>query len=244
VAGATASAGRAARTVLRFHDELVAGAPDELTTALSLGLDADGEPTVTVVVCWCGAPADGERVLAGLRALGPPLADTVGLLPYVTLQSAPDAGFPSGRLHYWKSGYLRTLTDAALDALLDFGRRMPAGASGVGLQRLHGAAARVPVGATAFPHRADQYDLLVLAQWSDPAESDRTITWARNFFATLRPHLEDAVYVNNLGSEGPDRTRSAFGPNHGRLAEVKAVYDPANVFRMNQNIPPRPVAPA
>jgi FAD/FMN-containing dehydrogenase len=242
LAGAISYPWPAARAVLRLHDEVVATAPDELTTAVSLGRGPDGDPTLVIVVCWCGEPAGGERVLAPLRAVGPPLADGVGLLPYVALQSAPDEGFPTGRLHYWKSGYLRHLTEAALDTLLEFVPRMPPGASGVGLQRLHGAAARVPVDATAFPHRADQYDLVILAQWADRTDSDRLITWARACFEALRPHLEDAVYVNNLGSEGPDRTRSAFGPNHARLAEVKAAYDPANVFRLNQNIAPRPAA--
>jgi hypothetical protein len=96
----------------------------------------------------------------------------------------------------------------------------------------------VPVDATAFPHRAPQDDLLILAQWEDPARSDEIVAWARDAFATLRPHLEDAVYVNNLGSEGDERVRAAFGSNHARLAELKRRYDPENVFRLNQNVRP------
>jgi Berberine and berberine like len=88
------------------------------------------------------------------------------------------------------------------------------------------------------PHRAEQYDLLILAQWSEPGRTDEHVGWARTAFAALRPHLEDAVYVNNLGTEGPERVRSAYGPNHARLAALKRTYDPANVFRLNQNVPP------
>jgi hypothetical protein len=238
LAGALAYPWAAAGEVLRFHDEFLASAPDELSTVVSLALDPAGQPAVTIAVCWCGTPEDGERVLAPLRAVGPPLADTIGLTSYVDLQSAPDAGFPAGRQHYWKSGYLLNTTDAALDTLLEHVPAMPSVASGVGLQRLHGAASRVAPDATAFPHRRDQYDLLILAQWTDPADSARNIAWVRNLFAAMRPHLQDAVYVNNLGAEEADRVRAAYGSNHPRLAQLKRAYDADNVFRLNQNIAP------
>lgn len=143
-----------------------------------------------------------------------------------------------GRLHYWKSGYLRELTDAAVETLLAVASTVPPGVSGIGLQGLRGAASRVPVEATAFPHRAQQYDFLILAQWTIPAESTRHITWARESFTAMQPHLENAVYVNNLGSEEGDRIRAAYGPNHHRLTELKRRYDPTNTFRLNQNVTP------
>ena len=159
-------------------------------------------------------------------------------MPYTALQSAPDQGFPSGRLHYWKSGYLRDLTDEAIKTLLRFVPQMPSLASGVGLQQMHGVASRVAPSATAFPHRAEQYDFLILSQWSDAADSERNIEWTRALFEAMRPHLEDAVYVNNLGDEGPGRVRAAYGENYPRLAAVKKTYDPDNLFRANQNIAP------
>ena len=238
LAGALTHPWAAARDVLRFHHEYMASAPDELTSDVSLGLDPAGAPAVTILVCWSGDPAEGERVLRPLRSFGPPLDDSIGVLPYLDWQQAPDPRFPRGRLHYWKSGFLRHLTDAALDTLLAIPPTTPTPATGIGLQGLRGAAARVPVDATAFPHRAEQYDLLILAQWSEPGRTDEHVGWARTAFDALRPHLEDAVYVNNLGTEGPERVRSAYGPNHARLAALKRTYDPANVFRLNQNIPP------
>jgi hypothetical protein len=238
LAGGLAFPWAMARDVLAFHHEFMATAPDELTSAVSLALDPAGAPAVSIGLCWCGAPDEGERVLRPLRAFGPPSQDGIAVLPYADWQCAPDAGYPLGRLHYWKSGYLRHLTDAAVDTLLGLVQGMPSGVSGIGLQGLRGAASRVPVDATAFPHRAEQYDFLILAQWSDAGESERNITWARESFAAMRPHLEDGVYVNNLGAEGPDRVRAAYGPNHERLAQLKNVYDPANVFRLNQNVAP------
>ncbi|MGY1640597.1 FAD-binding oxidoreductase [Geodermatophilus sp. SYSU D00703] len=243
LAGAICYPWAAAPDILRFHDDFMTSAPDELSTAVSLARDEAGRPVVTIVVCWCGTPEDGDRVLAPLRAAGPPQADTVGVMSYVALQSAPDVSFPRGRQHYWKSGFLRDPTDAALDTLVQHVPDMPSRASGVGLQHLHGAAGRVAPDATAFPHRADQYDLLILSQWEDPEDSERNIAWTRSLFDAMTPHLQDAVYVNNLGAEGPERVRSAYGPNGPRLAEVKREFDPANVFRLNQNITPESEPP-
>jgi hypothetical protein len=227
-----------AADAVRFHHQFLADAPDELSTSVSLGVDAAGAPVASIGVCWCGDHDEGIAALRSLREFGPPTQDTIVPTSYVALQSAPDDNFPDGHLHYWKSGYLRDLTDTAVETLLAIASAVPPGVSGIGLQGLRGAASRVPVEATAFPHRAEQYDFLILAQWANPAESTRHIGWARESFAAMQPHLENAVYVNNLGSEDGDRIQAAYGPNHQRLAELKHRYDPANVFRLNQNVVP------
>jgi hypothetical protein len=159
-------------------------------------------------------------------------------VPYADWQRGPDPGFPPGRLHYWKAGWLRSLTDAAITTLLDRLRSMPSSFSGIGLQRMGGAAARIAPEATAFAHRAEQYDMLILSQWAGPADSERNIAWTRETFAAMEPHLADAVYVNNLGDEGRARVQAAYGANYGRLVEVKRRYDPDNLFRLNQNVVP------
>jgi hypothetical protein len=147
-------------------------------------------------------------------------------------------GFTFGQFHYWKSGWLGALTDGAIDTLMQFVPQMPSSASGVGLQQMHGAASRVARSATAFPHRAEQYDFLILSQWSDGADSDRNVQWTGALFEAMQPHLEQSVYVNNLGDEGSARIRAAYGKNYPRLAAVKRTYDPDNMFRANQNIEP------
>ena len=106
-------------------------------------------------------------------------------------------------------------------------------------QQMHGAAARVGPTETAFAHRANQHDSMVLSAWTDSADSERNIEWTRSFWEAMQPFAEQGVYVNNLGMEGEDRVKAAYGPNYARLLEVKNKYDPTNFFRMNQNIPPR-----
>ena len=224
--------------VLRFYDDFAKAAPDELSTVASLGLTPAAEPMVSIVVCYCGPIDEGERVLRPLRRFLSPIDDGIQPMPYAVLQSVRDEGFPFGRLHYWKSGWLRELTDGAIETLLRFLPQMPSSASGIGLQQLHGVASRVASSATAFPHRAEQYDFLIGSQWSDAADSDRNLQWTRALFEAMQPHLEESVYVNNLGDEGPGRVRAAYGENYPRLAAVKRAYDPDNLFRANQNIDP------
>jgi hypothetical protein len=224
--------------VLRYYDDFVKAAPDELSTAASLALTPAGEPALSIAVCYCGRLDEGEQLLRPLRTFQSPVEDGIQPMPYTVLQSARDGGFPSGRLHYWKSGWLRDVTDGAIETLMQFVRQMPSSASGVGLQQLHGVASRVAPSATAFPHRAEQYDFLILSQWSDATESDRNVRWTRALFETMQPHLEESVYVNNLGDEGPGRVQAAYGENYPRLAAVKRTYDPDNLFHANQNIDP------
>jgi hypothetical protein len=224
--------------VLRFYDDFVKAAPDELSTAVSLAVTRTGEPTVSIVVCYCGPIDEGEQVLHPLRTFQSPVVDGIQPMPYTALQSARDEGFPSGRLQYWKSGWLRDLTDGAIEILMHFVPQMPSFASGVGLQQMHGVASRIAPSATAFRHRAEQYDFLILSQWSDATDSDRNIEWTDALFEAMQPHLEESVYVNNLGDEGPGRVKAAYGQNYPRLAALKGTLDPDNLFRANQNVDP------
>ena len=224
--------------VLRFYDDFVKSAPDELSTAASLAVNPAGEPTLSIAVCYCGPIAEGEEVLHPLRTFQSPVEDAIQPMPYTVLQSARDEGFPSGRLHYWKSGWLGDLTDDAIEILMQFVPHMPSSASGVGIQQMHGVASRIAPSATAFPHRAEQYDFLILSQWSEAPDSDRNIEWTSALFQAMQPHLKESVYVNNLGDEGIRRVRAAYGENYSRLVALKRTFDPGNLFRANQNIDP------
>ena len=227
-----------AHEVLRFYHGFASGCPDELSTVASLGVSPEGEGVVSVSVCYCGPAEEGERVLRPLREFGSPLADNIQPMAYTALQSAPDAGFPPGRRHYWKSSYLKELSDEAIEVMVRFVSEMPSPTTGVGLQQMHGAASRVDPTATAFPHRDEHYDFLILSQWADPAESERNVEWTRSLFEAMEPSFEGGVYVNNLGDEGEDRVREAYGANYERLLTLKGKYDPTNFFRLNQNIKP------
>jgi hypothetical protein len=122
--------------------------------------------------------------------------------------------------------------------MAEYVSEIPSPATGVGLQQMHGAASRVDPTATAFPHRDEHYDFLILSQWADPAESERNVQWTRSLFEAMEPFFEGGVYVNNLGDEGEDRVREAYGANYERLQALKGKYDPTNLFRLNQNIKP------
>jgi FAD/FMN-containing dehydrogenase len=237
LAGAITYPARKARSALRLFHEFAGACPDELSTALSLSRPGGGELTVSIVVCYAGPFERADRLPEPLRALSP-APDAITAMPYRTLQSSADGGYPPGQQHYWKSGYLTDIDDELIEVLIDFMDRMPSCTSGVGLQQLHGAAARVDPSATAFPHRGDRYDCLILSQWPDPADSEQNIAWTAELFEALAPFLGTGVYVNNLGDEGDDRVRQAYGPNYDRLAALKTAYDPTNLFRHNQNIRP------
>jgi FAD/FMN-containing dehydrogenase len=242
LAGTLSYAPAKAREALRFFDAAASDptlCPDELTLAASLGTGPDRRPVVSITACYCGPIETGERVLRPLRLFSQPESDTIQPMAYIDLQRASDAGFPAGRHQYWKSSYLRTADDSAIDVMLHFLIDNPTPAlSGVGLQQMHGAASRVEPRATAFAHRARQCDFLILSQASDTAEAERNRTWARAFFEAMQPYVQRAVYANNLGEEGAERVRAAYGVNYARLAQIKRKYDPTNLFRYNHNIEP------
>jgi FAD/FMN-containing dehydrogenase len=235
--GLSFSAAKAHDALAAYH-RLTATSPDELSANASIWRGPEGAVGATVAFCHSGDAGIIDNLLRELRAIGPD-TEAIKRTPYVDLQRAADGGFPEGRHHYWKSASLSDLGDAAIANLLDHVAEMPSPASGVALQRLHGAAARVAATATAYPHRQPRYDLLILSQWDGASGDAPNIDWTRRCFAAVEPFLDPAVYVNNLGDEGDLRVRQAYGPNYERLVAVKSVYDPTNLFRHNHNIPPR-----
>jgi FAD/FMN-containing dehydrogenase len=228
-------AGRAT-SVLAFYGEFARACPDELSVNALLAAGPDGSPVVAVGVAWAGDLDAGERTLKPLRAFDHPAADDVAPMSYVQLQSGGDGAFPHGRRHYWKAGFLRRLGPEVIDVLVHFAATRPSPHTILGLQQMHGAAARVPPAETAFAHRHDQWDCLVLTQWDSPADDEENIRWTRECHAALTPHLEPSVYVNDLGADEAGRVRAAYGGNYEQLVAVKAAYDPGNFFRGNQNV--------
>lgn len=227
-----------ARRFLRFALDVSASAPDELTMKPVLLTLPDGTPAGAVNLCYCGRLSEGEHIVRQLRAFGAPLFDSVQPTSYVAVQSMLDGGAPPGNRHYWKSSFVRQLTDDGVEISVDFMSRKPSPMTFAYLQHAHGATIRVKPSETAFSHRADSYDFAIISQWSDPADDERNVTWTREFFDAMHAEVERGVYVNNLGDEGEERVRAAYGPNYERLVAIKAKYDPTNFFRLNQNIKP------
>ena len=225
-----------AKRVLRFYGEFAQAAPDELCANAGFATAEDGTAVLGIAVAWIGSLDAGEQVLKPLRSHGNPLADAVMPMSFIDLQRGGDSAFPPGRRHYWKGGFLRRLSPEAIDVLVHFAATLPSPQTQIGLQQMHGSAARVASTATAFAHRHDQWDCLMLTQWDRRADDEQNIRWTRELYARMEPHLERAVYVNDLGGDEGDRIRSAYGANYDRLAAVKAKYDPTNFFRWNQNV--------
>jgi FAD/FMN-containing dehydrogenase len=230
-----------ARDVLRFYRDVTASLPDECTVFAGLihAPDGSGTKLAAIVVCHCGPPDAGAAATRPLKAFGSPAMDTVGPLTYCQLNAMLDDAYPKGALHYWKSNFLAQLSDAAIDTMIECFARCPSPMGQVLLEHLHGAATRVGISATAFPHRADGYNFLVLSQWMAPSYNEPCIAWARETYAAMQPFVGLGRYVNYLDhDEVGEPVAAAYGPNYRQLQELKAKYDPSNFFHMNQNIRP------
>jgi FAD/FMN-containing dehydrogenase len=141
-------------------------------------------------------------------------------------------------LNYWKSAFFTELSDGAVGIMIDAFERAPSERCILAVEEFHGAVTRVPPEATAYPHREPGFNLLLISQWTDPADTEAGIAWARETFDALAPYMADRAYTNYLAADDHDRVRQAFGPNYDRLVETKRRYDPENRFRGNQNIDP------
>jgi FAD/FMN-containing dehydrogenase len=229
------------RDVLEFFRARTRSLPDEHTLFASLTHAPDGSGTevAALVTCHCGPAADAERAIWPLKEFGAPILDAVGPMPYCQLNSMLDANYPGGALNYWKSNFLMELSDAAIATMIECFARCPTPMGQLLLEHIHGAAARVDAGDTAFPHRQEGYNFLILAQWMEPSDTSRCISWARETYESMRPFFASGRYVNYLDDdEVGDPVAAAYGPNYRRLQRIKAKYDPQNFFRMNQNIRP------
>jgi FAD/FMN-containing dehydrogenase len=190
---------------------------------------------------WSGDIAEGHNVIAPLRALAEPLIDATSPMPYTVAQSIFDESYPP-HVHqrYWKSIYLNDLSEEAIATIAEWSAQAPSPMSLVDIWAMGGAASRVPADATAFGSREAPYWLVFNTTWVDSADAEVNIAWTRAFWGAMRPFSNGAVYLNfpGLGEEGEQMVRASLGGNYERLARIKAAYDPANLFRLNQNIKP------
>ena len=228
-----------AKETLRFYRDWSLTAADEVRADATLLSGPEG-PALAIIVCYCGSIDDGEIVLRPLRRFGSPVVDTICPSPYARIQNLLTEVLAPGFYHYWKSGFFRSFSDAAIERLVDFfAADVPSPFAAVAIEHLGGAIGRVDEQATAFGHRSAQHSCLVLRAWRDPAASEENIAWGRSCHGAMEPFLEQGAYVNYLGDEGESRVRAAYGANYERLTALKQKYDPRNLFRGNQNIQPR-----
>lgn len=224
--------------VIRNFRDYMASAPDELTAYAALLHGPDGSPLVGVIPCYCGDDVNGERVLQPLRKFGSPILDGIQAMPFPAMQALLGPSFPDGNHNYWKSTLQRELPDDAISAIVEHANRLHSPLSCVVLEYYGGAAGRISSDATAFPHRSLPWDILYIAQWTDPTQTNVHRDWARSGEEILRPFSQDAHLMSALDIEEEDVIKTAFGPNLTRLAAIKRKYDPTNFFRVNYNIKP------
>ena len=228
-----------AREMLKFFRETTSSLPDEMSVFGGLIHSPEGDKLAAMLACHCGPLEEGEKAVKPLKEFGPPIMDGIGPMPYSQLNGMLDAGYPKGALNYWKSSFLRELSDDAIDQMVECFGACPTPMGQMLVEHFHGAATRVGVSDTAFPHRADGYNLVVLGQWLQADETDRCTSWTKDSYELMQPFVGPGRYVNYLGDDEPeDSSNAAYGPNYKRLQEIKSKYDPDNFFHMNQNIKP------
>jgi FAD/FMN-containing dehydrogenase len=194
-----------------------------------------------VVVMACFSPLPMAQVQAELdtvRGFGQPHGEHVGAMPYTAWQQAFDPLLTAGARNYWKSHNFSALNDEAIDTVIRYVGRLPSPQTEIFIGQLGGQANRVAAEATAYPHRQALYAMNVHTRWNDPAQDEQCIRWARAFFSDAAPYADGSVYINFMPQDETDRIAQAYGPNYGRLKDIKAKYDRNNLFRQNQNIKP------
>jgi FAD/FMN-containing dehydrogenase len=226
-----------ARDTLRRYRDLAIDAPDVVNLMFDLHWEEAG-PLFGIEVCWSGDHAEGEQWLKSLRASGKPVVDDVAPMPYVKIQSNIDALYPHGSLYYMKNGFVTQLADDDIDLILDVFRRTSRQFA-MFADHCGGAYGRVAQAATAFPRRDMAFVLALVGTWQDPVESDGWINKARAAWQELAP-LTRGFYTNYTAADTALASyHENFGPNLERLMNLKARYDPQNLFRLNANVPPK-----
>jgi len=238
-----------ARQALTQWRAFTAKAPEEATTAFALWVvpthpdfpqDLHGINVCLYDGMHIGPPEDADADFHPLRQLDGKLLDLSDRVSYVEAQRSFDAFFPENGLYYWKALFLDELNNEAIEEIVSRAEQRPNPRILVIIRHLGGAIDRIGRNETAYRYRGAQFMLSIDGAWEDPAESEGNIAWIRHFWEDMQPYSNGGVYLNFSGFGEGDRDlwQASHGHNYKRLAEVKRVYDPANIFRINQNIRP------
>jgi FAD/FMN-containing dehydrogenase len=197
-----------------------------------------GDTFCAAVVHWAGPVEQGENAMKPFRDLAPAVAEMVGPMPYPALNSAFDPIFPKGIRSYWKGSFVTELTDAAIDAHVEHGAKVPEVSATMHLYPINGAAHRVGADETAFAYRDANFATVIVAAWSDASVDQERIQWVRDYYDATAPYSEPGGYINFMADDDQSRIRDNYKGNYNRLVAVKRTYDPDNLFHINQNISP------
>jgi len=239
-----------ASEIMRFMRDYMADAPEDLGGAVAfvsappepfVPAEMHFKPIVGIVICWTGDHQEGERVVAPIREVAQPVMDMVQPMPYTALQSMLDAGGPKGINGYMKAEFLEEMNDQAIDVLVERGLNRAGPMAQIIVEPMGGAIGRMGEHDTALGRRDVPWCYHALAMWMEPDQeaADAHMAWARGLADDIRPHTTTGVYLNFTSDQGEERVRLTYGPEkYDRLVALKDRYDPDNLFRLNQNIPP------
>jgi FAD/FMN-containing dehydrogenase len=246
VGGAIAWRAEDAPEVLDMYRTLAAQAPRELTCVAGLRMappapwiakDAHGKPIVALFICYSGPVTEGERLLSQVKSFGKPVGDVVQKRTYVSQQMLLDATQPKGRRYYWKSEYLRAVEPGLLSRAAEHAARIVSPHSAILIFPIDGALNELPEDHSPVGNRDAAAVINISSAWEHAANDAENVEWARSTWRDLRQYSTGGTYINFLTEEeGDDRTRAAYRSNYERLLQVKAKWDPANLFRVNKNI--------
>lgn len=190
------------------------------------------------VWCYTGPVEDAEQVFQPIKEFGPPAMYGIQPMPYPALQTAFDPLYPPGMHWYWKGDFFNELSDEAIDLHVKHGFEMPSWQSTMHLYSVDGKPNQVGPEETPWGHRQAKWSEVIVGVDSDPVNTEAITTWAREYWEALHPHSAGGAYVNFMMEEGEERVKATYGSNYERLSSIKQKYDPANLFRVNQNIKP------
>lgn len=197
-----------------------------------------GKDIIAFACFYGGKPENGKKAIDPVRGFAKPIAEYLGVQPYVAWQQAFDPLLTPGARNYWKSHNFAMLGDGAIDVAVENAARLPTDECEIFFGQLGGQVKRQPVDAMAYPHRTSDFVMNVHCRWQNPADDARSIEWARGLYQSMAPFADGSVYVNFMPDDETDRVKAAYGPNYKKLVAAKKKYDPDNFFRLNQNISP------
>jgi FAD/FMN-containing dehydrogenase len=236
-----------AADVMKFWRDFILNAPEEINGWFAFLTVPPAPPfpeqfhlqkMCAIVWCYSGALDKADEVFKPIRANIPPAVDFAGPIPWPMLQSLFDALYPAGLQWYWKADFFKELSDKAIDLHMKYGSQLPTMHSGMHIYPINGVAHRPSTNETAFSYRDANFAEVIVGVDPDPANNERMIGWARDYWTALHPYSAGGGYINMMMDEGADNVKAAYRDNYARLAQIKAAYDPSNLFHVNQNIKP------
>lgn len=233
--------------VLKWYREFILDAPEDLNgffafvsvpPAPMFPEELHLQKVAAVVWCWTGAEDAAADALAEARSQPGLLLDGVQPMPLPALNSAFDDLFPAGEQWYWRADFVESISDEAIEKHAEYGPKMPTWKSTMHMYPIDGAAHRVGPTDTPWGYRNANWGAVYAGVDPDPANVDAISAWSKEYHEALHPFSAGGAYVNMMMEEGQDRIEAAYGENYVRLAQIKAEYDPDNLFHVNQNIKP------